>query len=49
MSPRDGGAVGKLGDLLRIENRKGDGMECVFDASIFALTLAAVLTSLRAR
>lgn len=36
MSWRDGGAICELGDLVLVENRKGDGMECVFDVSIFA-------------
>ena len=30
MSRRDRCAVGNLGDLVLIENRKGDGLKCVF-------------------
>jgi len=43
MSRRDGGAIGKLGDLVRIENRKGNGMECVFDVCYFRTALPTCL------
>jgi hypothetical protein len=49
MSRRDGGAIGKLRDLVLIENRKGDGMECVFDVCYFRTALAAAPTSSSAR